>query len=113
MRIESIIVCLLDRNYELDAHSEVGSGNERASLINQEKLIKFLIEAPSNSHVVLIHNHPFDEAKPSEEDANMTSYIQSVCDLVGRKYMDHIIIAKDEYYSFNSGVRTKYATARS
>lgn len=53
------------------------------------------------SNVVVAHNHPSGNPKPSAHDMEMTACIKLALDSIGINFWDHVIIAKDTYYSFN------------
>ncbi|MCI0494982.1 hypothetical protein L0Z72_08230, partial [candidate division KSB1 bacterium] len=59
-------------------------------------------EALNNSAagIVFVHNHPSGDPTPSLEDKNITQKLVSACKLVGIRTCDHVIIGKDNYYSF-------------
>ena len=61
------------------------------------KFIKMLRAANS---IVIGHNHPSGEVKPSEEDIRVTDQIKNAGDIIGIKLLDHVIVGKDGYYSF-------------
>ena len=50
--------------------------------------------------IILIHNHPSGNTKPSDADIYTTGRIEEACQLLGIKLQDHIIISKSEYFSF-------------
>jgi DNA repair protein RadC len=50
--------------------------------------------------VILVHNHPSGEASPSPEDRHITSKIVQACRFVDVQVLDHIIVGKDQFFSF-------------
>lgn len=54
------------------------------------------------SSIFLIHNHPSGILEPSDEDVLLTTRMYTLCQMIGIKLLDHIIVGpKDnEYYSF-------------
>lgn len=50
--------------------------------------------------IVLVHNHPSGNLKPSKEDEEITKQIKQAGDLLGINVLDHLIISKKGYYSF-------------
>lgn len=48
---------------------------------------------------IMVHNHPSGSVTPSEEDVGATKRIKECSNLMGIKFLDHIIIG-DGYYSF-------------
>ncbi len=69
------------------------------SLIHPREVFADAIEDRANT-IVLVHNHPSWTASPSYEDRMMTDRIKQVSEIVWIKLLDHIIITKDDYFSF-------------
>lgn len=47
------------------------------------------------SGLVLVHNHPSGDPKPSREDIDMTTSLVQACEAVGLPLLDHVIVARD------------------
>ena len=54
----------------------------------------------SASAIICVHNHPSDNLCPSIEDIKLTKNLISIGNLLGIKVIDHLIIGKNNYYSF-------------
>lgn len=52
------------------------------------------------THIILCHNHPSGNAMPSDQDFKLTERIKEAGSLLDIRLSDHIIIGKDEYFSF-------------
>ncbi|MCK5679507.1 DNA repair protein RadC [bacterium] len=52
------------------------------------------------SAVIIAHNHPHGELKPSEEDIKITRRIKESSKILGINLLDHIIFNAKGYYSF-------------
>jgi len=50
--------------------------------------------------VVLAHNHPSGELKPSNSDLKIHEQLTEAGKILGIKIIDHIIVSKNGYYSF-------------
>lgn len=50
--------------------------------------------------VILAHNHPSGELKPSKNDLLIHEQLTEAGNILGIKVIDHIIISKNGYYSF-------------
>lgn len=50
--------------------------------------------------LILVHNHPSGNLKPSEHDINLTNKINEAVKLFDIKVLDHVIITERDYYSF-------------
>lgn len=70
------------------------------SLIHPREVFSDAILDRANS-VVLIHNHPSGSNKPSIEDIEITNRLKKSSEILWIKLLDHIIITKDNYFSFN------------
>lgn len=74
-------------------------GTINYSLVHPREVFK---EAYLNgaTAIICIHNHPSGNAIPSKQDIDITKKLMDVGNLLGIKVVDHIIISKNNYYSF-------------
>ncbi|WP_294892725.1 JAB domain-containing protein [uncultured Gilliamella sp.] len=49
--------------------------------------------------VILVHNHPSGERKPSQQDIRLTKKIEQVLSLIDVTVLDHFIVAKHNFLS--------------
>ncbi|MGI6790660.1 RadC family protein [Aminivibrio sp.] len=52
------------------------------------------------SAVIVAHNHPHGELKPSPEDRHITQQLKEAAKILGLSLLDHIIFNTKGYYSF-------------
>lgn len=65
------------------------------------------------SKVVIVHNHPSNNATPSVADMGLTEQLYLALTMLGIVLDDHIIIAKNSYFSFKgSGVFDKMSNGQ-
>jgi DNA repair protein RadC len=50
--------------------------------------------------IILVHNHPSGNAKPSVADAQVTQAVQKSAQIMNIRLADHLIICDGAYYSF-------------
>lgn len=50
--------------------------------------------------IVVAHNHPSQTAAPSHKDFALTQHLTSASHLLGITLRDHLIVTRNEYYSF-------------
>lgn len=50
--------------------------------------------------IILVHNHPSGNLKPSEEDRRITKQLSEAGNLLNIRLLDHLIITKTAYLSF-------------
>lgn len=74
-------------------------GTLNYSLVHPREIFKeaYLVSAAS---IICLHNHPSGDINPSKDDIILTKELSEVGNLFGIPIIDHIIIAKDNYYSF-------------
>lgn len=54
------------------------------------------------SGLILVHNHPSGNIKPSKEDIEVTKKVICLGELIGIRVIDHIIVTKSEFQSILS-----------
>ncbi|MCB4800382.1 JAB domain-containing protein, partial [Neotamlana laminarinivorans] len=52
------------------------------------------------SSIVIAHNHPSGNLKPSEADLRLTKKLKEAGNYLDVKVLDHIILSREGYYSF-------------
>jgi DNA repair protein RadC len=52
------------------------------------------------SAVIVAHNHPQGEFKPSDEDIQITRQLKEAAHILGLSFLDHIIFSTKGYFSF-------------
>ena len=68
---------------------------------NTNDLVKyFTVHKPA--FLVLVHNHVFGSCLPSNADISATGKINLICSLHGVELLDHVILSKNNLYSFRS-----------
>jgi len=51
--------------------------------------------------VALVHNHPSGNRNPSTDDDRLTERVKNACKIMRLHLLDHLIVAKDKYYSYH------------
>ena len=51
--------------------------------------------------IIVAHNHPSGQLIPSDADKRITRRLKEVADIVGIELLDHVILSKEGYYSFD------------
>ena len=79
--------------------SIVSMGILDGSLAHPREILKTAILSNA-AQILILHNHPSNELKPSRYDIQITDRMQKACDLIGIALADHIILGRDNYFSF-------------
>lgn len=96
--IENFYILCLDINKKIIKAIKISEGNVNQSVVYIEKIISAAI-LHNAQYVVLGHNHPSGNKKPSESDFNITIRIVQALESVNIKVLDHIIIYNTGSYS--------------
>ena len=89
----------LDNNKKIISDKLLFIGTLNYSVVHPREVFKeaYLVGA---SAIICIHNHPSGNVLPSRQDYDVTNNLMKVGQLLGIKLLDHIIISKNNYYSF-------------
>ena len=78
---------------------ELNRGSVTGVSIDSRKLIETAVKQNAD-RVILLHNHPGGNVKPSPADILLTNEAIKLLKTVKISVMDHIIVNESEYYSF-------------
>ncbi len=78
----------------------ISEGILDSALVHPREVFKVAI-LESAASIILVHNHPSGEVKPSTEDFRITQRLVNAGKIVGIPVLDHIILGGDSYYSFH------------
>lgn len=99
LKYEESWVLLMNRSNKVIKKILVSKGGITGTVIDIRLIIKEAIENLA-TNVVLVHNHPSGNSKPSEEDNKITNKLKEACKLLDIHLMDHVIICDTSYYSY-------------
>ena len=74
-------------------------GTTNYSLVHPREVFKEAYLSGATA-IICIHNHPSGNVLPSDQDIGITKNLISAGSLLGIKVVDHVIIGKNNYYSF-------------
>lgn len=96
---EKVILLCLNNHLEIvqDKLLFIGSGD--VSLLETKEVFQYTLRSGCN-RIILIHNHPSGNPKPSHEDQEITRKIEMMAKHLDIEFIDHIIIGDHCYYSF-------------
>ena len=52
------------------------------------------------TQIILAHNHPSGNLKPSSQDDMLTKRVQKACEIMRVGFTDHLILSPEGYYSY-------------
>ena len=96
---EQFVVILLNNKNKVIGTEVVSEGSLSSSIVHPREVF-----APAILHhaaaIMVAHNHPSGEPKPSIEDEEVTRLLLRSGKVLGIPMIDHVIIGDGNYYSF-------------
>ena len=104
-RVEVVYILCLDAKCKYLGHREVGVGSINSANVPIRRIVELAL-GMNASVVILAHNHPGGDARPSPEDISTTRRVAAALSLMDMTLADHIIVADGDYVSLaQSGYR--------
>ena len=96
---EEFIVLMLNRANEVIGKYDLSKGGIAGTVVDPKLIFKAALEHLACG-IILCHNHPSGNPKPSPEDLKLTKKLKDAGILMEIDVLDHIIVAGDGYFSF-------------
>lgn len=95
---ENTIVVFLDNRCRLIRHEVLFVGSVSASMANPREILKRALQYDA-SCLILLHNHPSGDPTPSSADIALSERMKAAGELIGIRFLDHIILGDCQYVS--------------
>lgn len=99
LKHEEFYVILLNRANEVLGKSQVSKGGLSGTIADGKVIFSKALEVKASA-LILAHNHPSGQLKPSEEDKKLTKSYIAFGKYIDLPILDHLILADDNYFSF-------------
>lgn len=96
---ERFLTVILDNKHRLLGIDQVGIGSLTAAIVHPREVFKGIILANAAAFIC-VHNHPSGDPTPSKEDLEITRRLKEGADLLGIRFLDHVVIGAGRYVSF-------------
>ncbi len=96
---EEFWILLLNRANRLIKKEQISTGGISGTVADPKIIFKAALEHYASS-VVLVHNHPSGNLKPSQADIDLTNKMKAAGKLLEIPVLDHIIFGDEGYLSF-------------
>lgn len=96
---EEFWLLLLDRGNRLLERTKVSQGGMHGTVADPKLIFRSALEKRASS-VILCHNHPSGQLRPSQEDIVLTKKLVEGGRFLDIVVQDHLIVATTGYYSF-------------
>lgn len=99
LTLEEFWIILLDRSGRYMSKHCVSTGGVAGTVVDAKPIFKIALNAMASS-IILAHNHPSGNLKPSQEDLKITKRLVDGAKLLDMYISDHVIVSEHGYYSF-------------
>lgn len=96
---EVFMAIYLNKSNKILNYKIISSGGLTGTVADPRMILKAALEEGATS-IVLCHNHPSGNLKPSVADEMLTRKIKDGAALIDIRLVDHIIVSNEGYYSF-------------
>lgn len=98
-REEAILLCL-NRGNRVLGYYKLSSGGLTGTVVDQRMVMTIALNTAGTTSIMLAHNHPSGQLRPSPADEEVTRKIKHACDILDIRFLDHLIITEEGCYSF-------------
>ncbi|MGD9978720.1 MAG: DNA repair protein RadC [Bacteroidales bacterium] len=96
---EEFWVLLLNKANKIIDKVRVSQGGVTGTAVDVRIIVKVAVEHLASS-IIIAHNHPSGNPKPSDKDIAITKKLKEATNLFDIAMLDHLIITDNECYSF-------------
>lgn len=98
-RHEKFLVLLLDSKNQIIRIEQIAEGSVNSAVVHPREVFApaLLYHAAA---ILVAHNHPSGDPKPSSEDKNLTQSLAETGKIMGIPLIDHLIIGDGIFFSF-------------
>lgn len=84
-------------------------GTLRATPIDARTVVKHALLSNATA-IILAHNHPAGDPRPSRQDIRETEKIKFACDLMDIQLVDHVVLSFNSFYSMHDEKVSNYTS---
>lgn len=98
---EELWLALVDNRNRLIAWDRLSRGTVDEAPVYPREVLGLALEKKA-SGIIMVHNHPGGDPKPSNQDVEMTQRIARACRDLGVRLLDHLIVTENDFFSFQA-----------
>ncbi|MEO1261728.1 MAG: JAB domain-containing protein [Bacteroidota bacterium] len=103
--VEEFNIMLLDRSSRVMSLCNVSKGGITSTIVDLKIVFAAALKGRANS-IILAHNHPSCNLRPSQADIELTRKFDQAGKLLGIQVLDHLILSPEGgYYSFGDNLQ--------
>ena len=96
---EKMFVMYLSHSNSILSQEFISSGGLTSTIVDIRLIIRNALQHLATK-IIIAHNHPSGNLKPSVSDKHTTQKVKAACQLFDIQLIDHLIISDQGYFSF-------------
>ncbi|MEN9967922.1 MAG: hypothetical protein RIR94_91 [Bacteroidota bacterium] len=96
---EQFFVLYLNFSNEIIELTQLSIGGRHSTIADAKRIFQQALRCAATG-LILCHNHPSGQCKPSTQDQALTKDIKEFAKLIDMKLLDHVIFTDNGYFSF-------------
>jgi len=80
-------------------YQHISMGGIAGTLVDIKFILKGALDTMATG-LILVHNHPSGNLRPSKSDDTITTKVGDACKLIDVRLLDHLILTEDSFYSY-------------
>lgn len=97
---EEFYILLLNQENRVLGISKISEGGLAGTVVDAKMIFQAALKANAAA-IILAHNHPSGNLRPSDADKNITDKIAAAGKFLDIKVLDHVILTYESFYSFS------------
>lgn len=97
---EECWVAMLDEDWHCTQIVNIATGSAKYCIFDIRKIVKSALLADA-AGIILAHNHPSGNARPSKNDVDLTLKLKETLGIFEISIIDHLILSADSYFTFS------------
>ena len=89
----------LNQAKEVIAYNTISEGGLTETAVDVRLILQGAL-LTNATQIILAHNHPSGNLKPSSQDDMLTKKVQKACEIMRVGFTDHLILSLEGYYSY-------------
>jgi len=97
--IEQFYVVLLNKANRVLGVAKISEGGVSGCSVDPKRIFQCALKANASA-IIIAHNHPSGQTKPSDNDIQITKKIKNAANYLEISLLDHLIVTPYTFYSF-------------
>lgn len=97
--LEECHLLMLRQNHSIIGEALVSKGGLTGTAVDVREVMRHAVMNRAAA-ILLCHNHPSGNLRPSTEDNHLTKRVEEACRVMNVQFVDHVIVADTGYYSY-------------